>query len=176
MREFLLSSPCEECSLLLGGAIGEMIEPGDILALWGELAAGKTLLARGIAAGLGVAPEVRITSPTFTIINEYQARLRLYHLDLYRIASPYELETLPWQESLFGNGVAVIEWPERLGRLLPADRWDIRFSITGDESREITICGRGRRNRTRMAKWAETLKKVQAEPACGERRVASCES
>jgi tRNA threonylcarbamoyladenosine biosynthesis protein TsaE len=168
MQEFLFNSPCEECSLLLGGTIGELLEPGDILALWGELAAGKTLLARGIARGLGVSPETRITSPTFTIINEYSARLRLYHLDLYRLSGPDDLETLPWQETLFGNGVALIEWPERLGRLLPAERWDIRFSIRGEESREILICGHGGKNRARMAKWVEILKKVQAEAPCRE--------
>jgi tRNA threonylcarbamoyladenosine biosynthesis protein TsaE len=166
MLEFLFNSPCEECSLLLGRSIGELLEPGDILALWGELAAGKTLLARGIARGIGVSPETRVTSPTFTIINEYQARLRLYHLDLYRISGPDELETLPWQESLFGNGVAVIEWPERLGRLLPAERWDIRFSITGDESREILICACGRLNQARMSKWAGTLGGAQSRGKC----------
>jgi len=170
MLEFLFNSPCEECSLLLGATIGELVEPGDILALWGELAAGKTLLARGIARGLGVSPETRITSPTFTIINEYQARLRLYHLDLYRLCGPEGLETLPWQESLFGDGVALIEWPERLGRLLPAERWDIRFSISGDESREIALSGRGSKNSARMAKWVESLKKVQDEAPCLKRQ------
>ena len=72
MHEFLFHSPCEECSFLFGCAIGELLEPGDILALWGELAAGKTLLAQGIARGLGIARETRVTSPTFTIINEYR--------------------------------------------------------------------------------------------------------
>ncbi len=152
--------------MLLGRATGELLQAGDILALWGELGSGKTLLAQGIARGLGVAPTVRITSPTFTMINEYQARLRLYHLDLYRISDPGELETLPWQESLFGNGVAVIEWPDRLGQLLPAERWDIRFSISGEESREMLLCGHGRKNRARMAKWVENLKEVQAEAPC----------
>jgi tRNA threonylcarbamoyladenosine biosynthesis protein TsaE len=168
MREFLFHSPREECSLRLGRAIGELIEPGDVLALWGELAAGKTLFTRGIARGLGIAPKTRITSPTFTIINEYKARLRLYHLDLYRICGPDDLETLPWQESLFSDGVAVIEWPERLGRLLPAERWDIRFSITGEQSREISLRGRGRKNRARAAKWAEILDKVRTGALCRE--------
>jgi tRNA threonylcarbamoyladenosine biosynthesis protein TsaE len=166
MKEFLFRSPGENCSLLLGRAIGELLQPGDILALRGELAAGKTLLARGIARGLGIGPEVRITSPTFTIINEYSGRLRLYHIDLYRISGPDDLETLPWQESLFGNGAAVIEWPERLGRLLPAERWDIKFSICGEESREMLICGRGRKNRARMAKWVEKIEDVQHEARC----------
>ncbi len=166
MKDFLFHSPGEECSLLLGRTIGELLQPGDILGLRGELGAGKTLLARGIARGLDVGPEVRITSPTFTIINEYSGRLRLYHIDLYRISEPYELDALPWQESLFGQGVAVIEWPERLGRLLPAERWDIKFSITGEESREVLICGHGRKNRARMARWVEKLGELQLKPLC----------
>ncbi|MGA2404120.1 MAG: tRNA (adenosine(37)-N6)-threonylcarbamoyltransferase complex ATPase subunit type 1 TsaE [Syntrophobacteraceae bacterium] len=169
MKEFLFHSPGEECSLLLGRSIGELLQAGDILALWGELAAGKTLLTQGIAGGLGVAPEVRVTSPTFTIINEHSGRVHLYHIDLYRISGPDELETLPWQESLFGNGVAVIEWPDRLGRLLPAERWDIKFSIIGEESRDLLLCGRGRKNRARMAKWVEKLKNVQLEAVCAGR-------
>ncbi len=168
MKEFLFRSPGEKCSLLLGRAIGELLQPGDILALRGELAAGKTLLAQGIARGLGIGPEIRITSPTFTIINEYAGRLRLYHIDLYRISGPDDLDTLPWQESLFGNGAAVIEWPERLGRLLPAERWDIKFSICDEESREMLICGRGRKNRARMAKWVEKIEEVQRETRCRE--------
>ncbi len=168
MKEFLFHSPGENCSLLLGHRIGELLQPGDILGLWGELAAGKTLLTRGIARGLGVEPEVRITSPTFTIINEYSGRLRLFHLDLYRLSGPDDLDTLPWEESLFGNGVAVIEWPDRLGRLLPAERWDIMFSICDVQSREMLIRGRGRKNRARMAEWVEKLEEVQLDALCRE--------
>ncbi|MGA3118307.1 MAG: tRNA (adenosine(37)-N6)-threonylcarbamoyltransferase complex ATPase subunit type 1 TsaE [Syntrophobacteraceae bacterium] len=166
MKDFLFNSPCEECSLLLGRRIGELLLAGDILALWGELASGKTLLTRGIARGLGVGPEVRITSPTFTIINEYSARLHLYHLDLYRISGPDELETLPWQESIFGDGVAVIEWPDRLGRILPAERWDITLSISGEEKRNMLLSGHGRKIRARMAKWVEMIKEVQLKALC----------
>ncbi len=168
MQEFLFNSPCEECSLLLGGSIGGLLEPGDILALWGRTRRRENPSSAGIARGLGVSPETRITSPTFTIINEYSARLHLYHLDLYRLSGPDRLETLPWQETLFGNGVALIEWPERLGRRLPAERWDIRFSIRGEEGREILIRGHGGKNRARMGKWVEILKKVEAEAPCRE--------
>ena len=168
MKEFFFDSPGEECSLLLGLRIGELLQAGDILALWGELASGKTLFTQGIARGLRVALEERVTSPTFTIINEYRGRLYLYHLDLYRISSPDELDTFPWQESVFSNGVAVIEWPDRLGRLLPAERWDIKFSITGERNRKMVICGRGRKNRSRMVKWTKMLKDVQFEMPCQE--------
>ncbi|MFZ2446519.1 MAG: tRNA (adenosine(37)-N6)-threonylcarbamoyltransferase complex ATPase subunit type 1 TsaE [Syntrophobacteraceae bacterium] len=166
MKEIVFESPGEECSFLLGRAIGALLEPGDILALRGELGAGKTLLVRGIARGLGVPASLRITSPTFTIINEYSGRLHLYHLDLYRLSGPDDLDTLPWQESLFGNGVAAIEWPERLGRLLPTERMEIELSITGNESRNIRIGGRGRRNRERLAKWVDEFEKVGLEPPC----------
>ncbi len=166
MNEFFFSSPCEECSLLLGRKIGEMLQPGDILALWGQLASGKTLLTRGIASGLGVPPQERVTSPTFTIINEYSGRLHLFHLDLYRLSGADELEALPWQEALFGDGVAVIEWPERLGRLLPANRWDIEFSICGEESRTMLLRSHGRKNRGLMAKWRRMLEVLQTDSAC----------
>lgn len=166
MREFTFNSPGEGCTLLLGRRIGELLEAGDVLALRGELASGKTLFAQGVALGLGVSPEVRVTSPTFTIINEYSGRLHLYHLDLYRICGPDDLDTLPWQESLSGDGVAVIEWPDRLGRFLPEGRWDMEFSITGEDSREITVRGRGRTNAKRMVKWVEMLDRLQLDILC----------
>lgn len=136
-------SPDETCTLEMGLHMGKLLEPGDVLALRGELGAGKTLFTRGLARGLGIPPEIPVTSPTFTFINEYEGRLRLYHMDLYRLTDPDELETLPWREALFGTGVAVIEWPERLGEDLPEDRFDITLIITGDETRTITItaCG-----------------------------------
>lgn len=148
MGELILHSPNESFSLELGRKIGEHLEPGDILALWGDLGAGKTLLTRGIARGLGIPPEIPITSPTFTFMNEYEGRLHLYHLDLYRLGDPDELETLPWREAFYGKGVAVIEWPERLGPFLPDKRWDIRLEITGEESRLITFVAHGEKDRT----------------------------
>jgi len=166
MRQFRFDSPGEDCTLLLGLKIGELLEPGDVLALRGELGAGKTLLVRGIARGLGVPPSVRVTSPTFTIINEYSGRLYLYHLDLYRISGPEELETLPWEESLFGNGVAAIEWPERLGRLLPAERIDMEILVSGDEMREIRFSWLGERNSERMPRWIEEFEEVRSGLPC----------
>lgn len=153
MQELIIHSAHESSSLELGRRIGEILEPGDVLALWGELGAGKTLLTRGIARGLSISPQIPITSPTFTFINEYEGRLHLYHLDLYRLTDLDELETLPWREALFGDGVAVIEWPERLESSLPEERFDIRISITGEESRTLTLIAHGERNRQRLEKW-----------------------
>ncbi|MGD9506827.1 MAG: tRNA (adenosine(37)-N6)-threonylcarbamoyltransferase complex ATPase subunit type 1 TsaE [Syntrophobacteraceae bacterium] len=157
MGELTLHSPNEAFSLELGLRIGKRLLPGDILALWGELGAGKTLLTRGIAQGLGIPPDVPITSPTFTFMNEYDGRLRLYHMDLYRLADVDELESLPWREALFGDGAAVMEWPERLEDQLPSERWDIRISITGEESREIVIAAHGDGPLRRIGEWASAL-------------------
>jgi tRNA threonylcarbamoyladenosine biosynthesis protein TsaE len=158
MRRLTVESDCEARSLELGRALGEKLEPGDVLALRGELGAGKTLLTRGIARGLGIPPEVPITSPTFTLINEYDGRLHLYHLDMYRLGDQEELETLPWKEALYGGGVAVIEWPERMEEYLPRERWEIHIIPTGDESRSFTIHAHGERNENRLDAWAHDLR------------------
>ncbi len=152
-----LDAPSEEASARLGFMLGRLLQPGDILTLWGGLGAGKTFLAGALARGLDVDPEIPITSPTFTFINEYDGRLHLYHLDLYRLGDPDELETLPWREALYGTGVAVIEWPERLGELLPEERFDIRIEITGPQSRRFTLEAHGDEHATRLRSWIRQL-------------------
>ncbi len=139
MKGFTLISTSPGESLAIGRELGRRLAAGDVVALWGELGAGKTLLAGGIARGLGIPDNVAITSPTFTIINEYEGRLRFYHLDLYRIGDLDELETLPWREALFGDGVAVIEWPERLETFLPEARLDVYIEVTGEHRRQFRI-------------------------------------
>jgi tRNA threonylcarbamoyladenosine biosynthesis protein TsaE len=157
MTSITLESSSEERSSSVGEALGRTLEPGDIVALWGELGAGKTFLAGSIAHGLGIPRTVPITSPTFTLINEYEGRLPLYHLDLYRLADPDEIETLPWRDVLYGEGVAVIEWPERLGALIPAERWDIVIEILGDHERRITVHACGSRNVRRLGALRRVL-------------------
>ena len=166
MHGVRLTSPCEDCSLALGIGVGKQMEPGDVLALWGELGSGKTLFTRGIAWGMGVPRQMPITSPTFTLINEYEGRLRLYHLDLYRLTTPDELETLPWREVLFGNGVTVIEWPDRMGGLLPPERWDIRLEFLDDERRIITLSAVGESRRARIDLLAQELIEIARIEAC----------
>lgn len=141
----------EEQTSALGTALGEVLDAGDVVALWGELGAGKTFLAGAIARGLGVRSSMPVTSPTFTLINEYDGRLHLYHLDLYRLGDPDEIETLPWREVLHGAGVAVIEWPERLGTWIPGERWDVLIEILGDFERRITVRAWGSPNVDRLA-------------------------
>jgi len=146
-----VESRSPEASLALGEAVGKRLVSGDVVALWGELGAGKTLLTQGIARGLGVPEGTAVTSPTFTLINEYEGRVRLYHMDGYRLGDPDELETLPWREALFGDGVAVVEWPERLGPLLPAARLDIFLEILGPTTRRLHFVPRTDDLRRRFA-------------------------
>jgi tRNA threonylcarbamoyladenosine biosynthesis protein TsaE len=160
MDEMTLTSPNESCSLMLGAKIGEQVEAGDVLALWGELGTGKTLFTRGIARGMGVPQQIPITSPTFTIINEYEGRLRLYHLDLYRLTTLEDLETVPWREVIFGSGVAVIEWPDRMGSLLPVKRWDIRFEFLDEDHRRITVAAHGESEQARFVNLARELTEI----------------
>jgi tRNA threonylcarbamoyladenosine biosynthesis protein TsaE len=117
-----------------GVRVAARLEVGDVVLLSGPLGAGKTVLARGLAAGLGVAPgEVR--SPTFTLVNPYRGRVPVYHLDLYRIEKPSDLDELGLEEILGGDGVAVVEWGERLGRWLPPRRLLITVEDRGGSER-----------------------------------------
>jgi len=111
----------------LGGKLG----PGDVVALCGELGAGKTTLAKAIASGLGVTETV--TSPTFTLICEYKSgRLPLYHIDVYRLENPEELAGMGLDEYFYGSGITIVEWADRIGWLLPKESTRIELSYTDD--------------------------------------------
>jgi tRNA threonylcarbamoyladenosine biosynthesis protein TsaE len=115
---------------------------GDVIALQGELGSGKTTLARGFLHALGLDEEV--PSPTFTLVQVYElARLTVWHFDLYRLARPGDVWELGLEQAL-AEGVALIEWPDRLGTLLPTDRLDVALSILG-EGREAELMPRGAR-------------------------------
>ncbi len=126
-----------------GRALAAGLCPGDVVLLEGQLGAGKTVFARGLAAGLGVDPE-DVRSPTFTLVNPYRGRVPVYHVDLYRIEVPDDLDELGLEEILGGDGVAVIEWPERLGGYLPERAVRVRLRDLGGTDRQISIeDGRG---------------------------------
>jgi tRNA threonylcarbamoyladenosine biosynthesis protein TsaE len=131
----------EEVGKVLGGHLG----PGDIVSLIGELGSGKTCFTRGIAFGLGIKKTVSIVSPTFTLINEYPGKTPLFHFDLYRIEDSERIFDLGYHEYFYGNGVAVIEWGEKVTNLLPDEYFLVFFSLAFDESREIKIKGQGKR-------------------------------
>ena len=126
-----------------GERLGRVLAAGDVVLLFGELGAGKTCFVGGVARGLGVARDRRIASPTFAIMNEHPGRVTLHHLDLYRLDEPDELFTLGVAEVLGGSGVTVVEWPERLGRLAPAQRIEVRFAIRGPSERRLEVRAEG---------------------------------
>lgn len=122
--------------MALGESIVGLLQPGDVLALYGDLGAGKTHLVKGIASGLGVDPE-DTTSPTFTLIQEYSTSPPLYHLDVYRIERLDELERMGIDEYLYGDGICVIEWPERMEAMLPDHTVRLRLSHVDERTRRV---------------------------------------
>lgn len=125
----------------LGEQLARTLEPGSVIAFTGDLGAGKTAFTRGLALGLGV--EERVTSPTFTIVNEYEGgRLPLFHFDMYRLGSSEELFDIGWEDYLIRGGVCAVEWSENVDDALEADciRVDIRRGGT-DSQRIIRITG-----------------------------------
>ncbi|AEY64773.1 tRNA (adenosine(37)-N6)-threonylcarbamoyltransferase complex ATPase subunit type 1 TsaE [Clostridium sp. BNL1100] len=123
-----------------GLKLGNILKPGDVIWLSGDLGTGKTALTNGIAKALGI--DAYITSPTFNLVNEYEGRLPLYHFDVYRIADPDEMFDIGFEEYLSNGGVTVIEWGEQIAEILPPDI--IRVTIAknlqkGLDVREITI-------------------------------------
>ncbi len=122
----------------LGKNIGERLKPGTVIRLIGDLGAGKTSLVQGIARGLGVSPQYYITSPTFTLINEYPGRCTFYHVDLYRLGTSVDIEDIGLLDILFDDGVVAIEWAEKLSEDLN-NPLTIKLSILGNHSRKIHI-------------------------------------
>ena len=124
----------------LGELMGKALEPGIVVALIGELGAGKTTLTKGIARGLDV-PDL-VHSPTFTLIHEHKGRLPVYHFDLYRLDTPEQIEDLGYEDYFNGQGVTIIEWAEKIPSLLPDDHLEIRISGE-DDARTFTLMATG---------------------------------
>jgi tRNA threonylcarbamoyladenosine biosynthesis protein TsaE len=127
----------------VGERLGRNITAATTIALIGDLGSGKTVFVQGIGRGLHVPAEYYITSPTFTLINEYPGRLRLHHVDLYRIEDPIDIEEIGLHEIMGGDGVTVIEWAERLGGELPAQHICIHLELSNDQARHMTITAAG---------------------------------
>ena len=134
VQSHITSSPEE--TRQVAADLAARLQPGSVLALHGDLGAGKTCFVQGLAAALGVGRPV--TSPTYTLVSEYAARLRLVHIDLYRLRGPAEALGMGLEEYLGSDGVAAIEWAERAGALLPARTIHVRIEA-GERSDERTI-------------------------------------
>jgi tRNA threonylcarbamoyladenosine biosynthesis protein TsaE len=122
-----------------GKFLGENLQPGNLVALSGELGAGKTCLTQGIARGLGVPEEYLVASPTFTIINEYPGRLTLYHLDLYRLSGVRDLDEIGYEDCFNDHGVVVIEWAEKIKEVLPERSLFIAITYIDENRRKIVL-------------------------------------
>jgi len=126
-----------------GRHLGQRLWPGSVVALIGELGAGKTQLVRAIAEGLGIADSRIVTSPTFILVLEYPARLPIYHFDAYRLHTEAEFADLGVHEYFESNGVCLIEWADRVPGCLPAEHLRITLETTGETSRRALIEGKG---------------------------------
>lgn len=136
-----IESESAEQTFAIGFAVGTKAGEGDVFALSGELGAGKTCFTAGLARGLGVGEDYAITSPTFTLINEYSGRCRLYHFDVYRLNQIVELDDLGYDEYISGKGVVAIEWADKIASALPSDTVTINFTYVNEGKRIISISG-----------------------------------
>jgi tRNA threonylcarbamoyladenosine biosynthesis protein TsaE len=130
-------SPDPAATTALGIALAAAAAPGDIVCLWGDLGAGKTHLAKAFGAGLGVTATV--TSPSFVLMAEYAGRLPLFHIDLYRLADASDALAGGLIDDRQSAGVTLVEWPDRLGPALPAERLDVVIDGAGEDARDITL-------------------------------------
>jgi len=143
--ELEILSHSEADTEAIGRAIGLAGRAGDVVGLVGPLGAGKTRLVKGIASGLAVAENNEVKSPTFVIIREHAGRLRIFHIDAYRLSGPAELWSLGLEEMLSQAGLIVVEWAEHVADSLPVDRLTVELAIIGPGSRRIRLsCGGAR--------------------------------
>lgn len=136
LEKIIITKTAEE-TIELGRKLGELLEPGDIVALTGDLGAGKTTLTKGVAIGLGIKDDIH--SPTFTLIHEHHGDKTLYHIDLYRLESELDIESLGIEEYIHSDAITFIEWAEIMQSLLPKHRLDINISLEKDDSRVFTF-------------------------------------
>jgi len=142
MQTYISGSAAD--TMAFANTLGKNAASGAVYALLGDLGAGKTVFAKGFAAGLGVTEDV--TSPTFSIINEYKGELPLYHFDVYRICSEAEMEDTGCEDYFYGKGVCLVEWAELIPNLLPEGTRFVRIEkdlALGEEYRRITVWGHG---------------------------------
>ncbi len=142
-KSAILYTSSPEETIQLGQFIGEILKPGSVMGLCGELGTGKTHLIQGLARGLGVDHRYYVTSPSFTIINEYPGRIPLNHVDLYRLKEMDLTDELGFEEYFYGDGATVIEWAEKILPLLPENRLMIELTYLCENRRKFRIIGLG---------------------------------
>jgi tRNA threonylcarbamoyladenosine biosynthesis protein TsaE len=149
-----LQSASPEETAALGERLGRVLEGGDVVALVGDLGAGKTAFVQGLARGLEVT-SARVASPSFTIVNEHAGRVPLFHIDLYRLDDPLELAEIGLGEYMARGGVTVVEWFDRFPDEQPPERLEVRLSITGPTARRLDATAFGAAAAARLRHWIE---------------------
>lgn len=137
MNLFPAETASPEETMALGARLAARLQPGDVVALYGDLGAGKTHLVKGVCSAFGV-PEAHVNSPTFTLVNEYSGNaFPIYHIDAYRIRRLDEFYELGYEDYFFGDGLCLVEWPERIEPLLPPATLRLRLSHQGESRRRV---------------------------------------
>lgn len=137
----------------LGLTLGPLLFPGAVVALQGQLGAGKTHFTRAVAMGLQIRNANAVTSPTFVLIQEYKARLPIYHFDAYRLSGEREFADLGAEEYLHGDGVCLIEWADRVETALPPHRLEIEIEMMGEDHRRFTMTATGEQYEDLLKAW-----------------------
>ncbi len=144
--------PDEDATAAFAGRLAPLLRAGDVVALRGDLGAGKTALARAVVRALA-GEGTEVPSPTFTLVQIYGAPpAPVWHFDLYRLSDPGEVEELGWDEAR-ADGIALVEWPDRLGPLAPEDRLDLTLAVTGETARRAVLAG--------GASWADRIARLE---------------
>jgi tRNA threonylcarbamoyladenosine biosynthesis protein TsaE len=145
LKKVVLQTKSASETIRIGRSIGSRLLSGDVVALVGELGAGKTQLIKGIATGAGVGKPTYISSPSFTLINEYPGRIPFYHIDLFRLGWEKEAEELGLEDYFQSEGITVIEWADKIPSLLPREMLLIHIVYAGKNRRSLEITGIGKR-------------------------------
>jgi tRNA threonylcarbamoyladenosine biosynthesis protein TsaE len=156
-ESFILDLPDLAATEAFGRRLGGLLFPGAVVALVGPLGAGKTHLVRAVAEGLGIADSRLVCSPTFVLINEYKARLPIYHFDAYRLRTAAEFLDLGAHEYFEGDGVCLVEWADRVPGCLPEELLRIELTVTGETSRWALVTGHG-------AQYEELVRRLHNGP------------
>lgn len=152
VRTWSLLSRSAATTEQIGCLLGESLHGGDVIALYGDLGAGKTVLVKGLALGVG-APPRQVSSPTFVLVNEYAGRLRLAHADLYRLDDPSALHGVGLWEYADDRAALAIEWADKAGTELPHDRLDVRLSHRSPRSRQLSLAATGAASQRLLARF-----------------------
>jgi len=145
LKKVIFQTKSSAETIRIGKSIGSHLLPGDVVALVGELGAGKTQFIKGMATGIGVGKPTYISSPSFTLINEYPGRIPFYHIDLFRLEREKEAEELGLEDYFQGKGIAAIEWADKIPSFLPKEILLIHIAYTGIHTRSLEIIGKGKR-------------------------------